>query len=271
MSKYDLLNKISIGYKTNENSDNLYTMYDINKRNNIVSNEIDDIIEHPYIKLLDSTIEPTCNKLNILLYRLNTYNEQNFLEFYLINGKFISLTYDSDKHIEDIHNALLNINGVKKMKGYTKHNNENISVVQCRNNNTYSNWVTIWDILINNHYFGEKISEYVIDFFLVNSNIANLYRNEIILYKPLISYCNIDNKYHNYIKKTNSIQYCQNKQHSIIQLHDYEENDNVRNICFVEDCDKLDYNSNENYLLERKEGNNILIFKTDNDIISYIK
>lgn len=114
MSKYDLLNKISIGYKTNENSDNLYTMYDINKRNNIVSNEIDDIIEHPYIKLLDSTIEPTCNKLNILLYRLNTYNEQNFLEFYLINGKFISLTYDSDKHIEDIHNALLNINGVKK-------------------------------------------------------------------------------------------------------------------------------------------------------------
>lgn len=156
------------------------------------------------------------------------------------------------------------------MKGYTKHNNENISVVQCRNNNTYSNWVTIWDILINNHYFERKYPNMLL-IFLVNSNIANLYRNEIILYKPLISYCNIDNKYHNYIKKTNSIQYCQNKQHSIIQLHDYEENDNVRNICFVEDCDKLDYNSNENYLLERKEGNNILMFKTDNDIISYIK
>lgn len=268
MHNNSLFKKVKIDYINEEND--LVEIHDIQEKNHCITNYLDDILEHPFIDSLESNTYP-CNGslVNLVLYRINRFNEFDFVEYYLLNGQFLSiiLSHDSKKDIESI--PLL---GKKRLKGGLMLNGENYLMIQVMNNNDNIGWITIWDVIVNESVYGEKIQQREMLFFRENNTMSNLIIKNKVVSKPIILYCLVDDKYLNYIQNTNTVQFCQDKHTNLITLGDYIENDNVRNICFVDDCDlKYDISNELNisdYIILK--GSTIKwIFKDDKKIISY--
>jgi hypothetical protein len=269
MNNTSLLKKIKIDYINEENCD--IETHDIQEKNQTDITYLDGILEHPFIDSLKSNTYPCKDSLvNLVLYRLSRFNEIDFVEYYLFNGQFISILLSSDLN-KDV--ASIPLSGKKRIKGLMTLNDENYLMVQVSKTTDSIDWITLWDILVNEAIYGEKIQQKVISFFRENNTMSNLIINKNIISKPIILYCLVDNKYMNYIQRSNSVQFCQNDNNTIeIVLGDYIENDNVRNLCFVNDCDMKAGNELNIYdYIILKGPTNKWIFKDDRRIISYTK
>jgi hypothetical protein len=228
-----------------------------------VANIDDSLLYHPFIEELDDELSNEKNTY-LIIYRINKHNEFNYIEYYLNNINCKGIT-------SVIIENLKCINGIKRIKGYVKIGNQNFTIVQIRENKKMENWVTIWDIIINKHYYGEKIDEKCILFFLNYNKLDDLYIKDKICKKPIILYCYVNDKYKNYVNKNKTIQYCQNENNILINLSEFEEGDNVRNICFLDDKEMSNDLLENDYIIERKGENYKWVIKNDKNIISFLK
>jgi hypothetical protein len=254
-------------------------MYDIKniETNGNSENLLDSIIQHPFIDNIDFNECQLLKTFYVIFYRLNKFNEFNYVEYY-INDNFLKVSLKFETKILDIYDNIVvetdkKINGVKRLKGIYDYNDNKYMFIQVRENNNTNKWVNLWDIVVANHYFGKRFDNHVIDFFINNDNVSNLKMNKQILLKPNILYCHIDEKYLSYVDKHNSIQYCQDD--SLIKLHRFNKNDNVRVICFM-NFDKFNsYGSNNENL--KKNGfiidkiNKCWIFQNEDNLLIHIK
>tara|TARA_B110000967_G_scaffold113721_1_gene116346 strand:+ start:1573 stop:2463 length:891 start_codon:yes stop_codon:yes gene_type:complete len=248
------------------------------KFNSSQYNIVDTIIQHPFIERLLLKLDDLykCReKIYIIPYKTSKYdNNDFFIEFY-INHDFFSIELMSTNNnvCKMVDNLLENLPGRKKMVGNMKFNGHQYLFVQVRDNSGLNEkWVNEWDILGNKHYFGKKIQKNVIDFFTHNSTISDLILHKRICSKPISLYTQIDESYIPYINQNQSIQYCQRKNEPLIILNEYVENDNIRIVCFVEDCD-FSTNNNElrlcDYIQIKRNKQVVWLFKNENKMVSY--
>lgn len=252
--------KLNGGAESSDLVDDKPIMYDIQYKNDSTvrpGNILDTIVQHPFmekfsINTYDSlTVDSPCReKIYLIVYRINTYNTNNVVEFYL-KTHFLSTDIDIGDNIATaVNNTLHHVTGTKRLSGYVMVGNIRHVFVQVRNNRystaslasatPSSNWLTIWDIIVNKHYFGEKIDQNVIDFFTANCEISNLILNGRLCVKPIVLYSYADKSHTEYIKKHNSIQYCQRENDMLIKLNQYKSGDNIRSVCFIEDTEFSD-------------------------------
>ena len=253
--------------------ENLDIIYEKNKKNTNILNEI---LHHPYVDNLNTNLSDINNYtcINIIPYKLSSYNDNKYIEYY-IDTNIHSLTVDENVNVNEYCiNMLNNINGRKIIKGYVINNNSLFVIVQIRNNininNNFNKWIVLYDILINNHVYGERISENIIDFFIENNNLDNLFIDNNQLLKPLIFYTIVDDSKINYVNKYNTIQYCQLDENILIHLSEYTNNDNIRCMCFINDNSELkniNQIKNTDYIVERKGDINFWIFKNEKYIL----
>ena len=293
------------GAESNELVDDKAVMYDIHYKNDSTlrpGNILDTIVQHPFMEKISTntydslTVDSPCReKIHLIVYRINTYNANNVVEFYL-KSHFLSTDIDiGDNIAAAVNNTLHHITGTKRLSGYIMIGNIRHVFVQVRNNRSSSapssNWLTIWDIIVNKHYFGEKIDQNVIDFFTANCEISNLLINRRLCIKPIVLYSFADKSHTEYIKKHNSIQYCQRENDILIKLNQYKSGDNIRSICFIEDAEFSDTygglrerdfiimnNSQKSHITgsqeqESSDNDNDIrwIFKNERNIFSHIK
>jgi len=253
--------------------------YDINYNKNMNNELFDSILRHPYMERVNKYENDGLNinkndttRIYLVIYRINIYNQVNpVVEFYILND-FLSTKSNIP---EIITHELSNITGEKHIKGTIQFNENIYSIIQTRNNDDTSNWLNIWDILVNKHYFGARICENVINFFKNHSDISNLFVGSNICIKPITLYTTVEERYYTYIKKMKSIQYCQSKRESLIYLRNFKENDNVRTICFIHDRDindSIHIIEHTDYIVKKNNKEEIeWIFKDDNKMISFVK
>lgn len=281
MSKSNKLFKW-VNYNENNNSNTYGSDSDTDDSNGYTTINKDvfsSILRHPYIEHIKENDKIDIYKTNNerkywVIYRLKTYNEVNHVvEFYVLND-FLSSTTNTD----NVDSELQSIYGDKRIKGNILFKGNRYSFVQVRNNTDTSNWLNIWDILVNKHYFGNKICDNVIDFFKGCGEVSNLMIGTTICLKPITLYTNIEERFYEYITKTKSIQYCQSETESLIHLRNFKEGDNIRTICFVDDREigdsihELEYND---YIVKNVVGEEIgeieWVFKNNNALFSFVK
>ena len=277
---------------TDNNDDDCSDSDDTNNNNNENTYILDNVIRHPYMEQLDLNLdlELDNSKNNVernylINYRINTYNMVNHLvEFYILDD-FLSSSIKNNlldsKDESCLTTDIQSIDGEKRIKGSILFKSNCYTFVQIRNNKDTSNWLNIWDILVNKHYFGKAINEHVIDFFKSHNELSNLMLKQTICLKPIVLYNCIEERFHEYIKKTKNIHYCQNKMDPFIKLHQFKETDNIRTVCFVDDvefskttsdlsykpCIIMNNNREEQYNQDQLEW----IFKTDSILFSTVK
>lgn len=278
-------NKFMNQYDSDENTQEYDTNDSIvyrNDRYNSSDNNnntiLNTILQHPYIEELSIDLDECKHNINIVLYRISHYGENITTEFYLPK-EFLSIQRTSDYELTyTLNETLCQITGMKRVNGTMLFENESYIFVQVRNNNDSRYWISIWDIIVNEHSFGEKINNKIIRFFKSNYDISTLIINKKYCLKPIVLYSNIDEQCLGYVEKNKSIQYCQREKDSLIRLHLYKEGDNVRHICFIEDDEystiysslsKKEYVKMIDDTTDRDQP--LWIFKNDNNIISYIK
>lgn len=276
-------------YDSDSESDISSDNDDNNEQSNIPSDLFSSILRHPYIEHIDE-YNDDCKDDNLdihknknerkylVIYRIKTYNEVNpVVEFYILND-FLSST----KNIDNVGTELQMIPGDKYVKGTVRFKEKKYSFIQVRNNPDTNNWLNLWDILVHKHYFGNKICDNVIDFFKEHGEVTTLMIGRNICVKPITLYTEIEERYCQYINKTKSIQYCQNKRDSLIYLRNFKEDDNIRTICFVDDSvinDSIHELEYGDYAVKKKigvEGTEEIeefewIFKNDNALFSSVK
>lgn len=233
----------------------------------------DTIIQHPYIDNInikyDDILKCSVNKrYNVIIYRINNRHELPYVEFYLDNiHSFQSILLGYINNIYDINyeiNKQIHIKkSIKKIQGVIKYNGNDYLIIQNRyetnNNYEYTNWLTIYDIIVNKHFFGEYISKHIIDFFIHNFKLSNLFISDKLVSTPIILYTYVDGKYLNYVLNNNSVMFCQNETCSYVKLRTYKKEDNVRIISFIDD---INYNDNINSI----ENNNYIMINSYNSI-----
>lgn len=253
-------------YNYQENIDMSINDY-ITSNNKISENYLDEILEHPFIYNLSKNIPNKLDNINMVCYRINTLHKYPYIEIYSKGVDFISIN-------QPIYLDNVPIHGIKRIKGYINHNNDNYVFIQIRNNIEHNNWSTLWDIIINKGVYGEKIDDNIVSFFNKYNSIFNLVKHNSIIPKPVVLYCSVHSKYLNYVSKNKSVQYCQNDDTSILKLHmEYVSGDNVRNICFVDDSEiennPKNFSNEKYYILRDLSGSLQWIFKDNHLITSY--
>ena len=298
--------KLNGGAESSDLVDDKPVMYDIQYKNDSTvrpGNILDTIVQHPFMENISTntytalTVDSPCReKIYLIVYRINTYNANNVVEFYL-KSHFLSTDIDIGDNIATaVNNTLYHVTGTKRLSGYIMVGNIRHVFVQVRNNRSSSsssaNWLTIWDIIVNKHYFGEKIDQNVIDFFTANCEISNLLINRRLCIKPIVLYSYADKSHTEYIKKHSSIQYCQRENDILIKLNQYKSGDNIRSVCFIEDTEFSDTygdlrtrdfiimnsqksltNGNQEQESNHNDNHNDIrwIFKNERNIFSHIK
>jgi hypothetical protein len=244
-------------------------------------NMIDTIVQHPFmerLKLREDDLHNCREKIYIIPYKTTKHSNEIKTEYfteYHIPGEILSTTTIPNSNCLDtlVDDKLTNLSGRKKLMGNTKFNGHQYLFVQVRDNDGFGeHWITKWDILANRHHFGEKIQQIVIDFFIHHSTVSDLILHKQICSKPISLYTMVDETYLYFIIKNQSIQYCQRDKGPLITLNKFTETDNIKAICFVEDCvfstnnrDLIDMGS-----IQIKENNKASwIFKNENEIVSY--
>ena len=259
------------GINYNEEDD---TLYDITHKDNIEHNEnlLDSIIQHPFIDSITFDKLQLVETCYCIIYRIQDFNGYSYIEYYIDNN-FLKFCFKTTYKLMDIYKDIISdinikIKGIKKFKGIYKYNNDDYVFIKVRTNTDTKNWINLWDIVVEKHYFGEKIHNNVIDFFTNNNNISDLKLNKHICLKPNILYCHIDEKYLSYVSNNKSIQYCQDD--SLIKLHEFKNHDNIRVICFMDFDDSIYIKSNNESL--QKTGfvidkiNKCWIFKNEDKL-----
>ena len=254
-------------------------MYDIKniETNGNSENLLDSIIQHPFIDNIDFNECQLLKTFYVIFYRLNKFNEFNYVEYY-INDNFLKVSLKVETKILDIYDNIVvetdkKINGVKRLKGIYDYNDNKYMFIQVRENTNTNLWLNLWDIIVSNHYFGKQINSNIIDFFINNNTISNLKVNNQIIMKPTVLYCQIDDKYLSYVDKHNSIQYCQDD--SLIKLTKFNKNENVRIICFM-NFDKFDITDSNNENLQKNgfvidKINKCWIFQNEDNLFIHVK
>lgn len=244
-------------------------------------NMIDAIVQHPFMERLELQEDDLHNcreKIYIIPYKITKYSTESKTEYFVeyhIPDEFLSTTTIPNSNCLDtlVDDTLTNMSGKKKLMGNTKFNDHQYLFVQVRGNDSLGErWITTWDILANKHHFGEKIQQNVIDFFIHYSTVSDLILYKQICPKPISLYTMVDETYLSYIIQNQSIQYCQRDNGSLITLNNFVETDNIKAICFVNDCE---FSTNHDDLInldgiQIKENNHVSwIFKNENEIVSY--
>jgi hypothetical protein len=210
---YNCHNKQSIN-KTQENSLKIYNSKFYVYQPNTIYNK--------FISKLDYKINDLeYNNIFILPYKICTHNNYSFMSYYLDNNRFY---LNDSKYLYDINqqikNTLRNLTEKFKYMGYLKSKKSIYLLVNI--NNTEIIGLTQYDIIIQKSLFDVNINNNVVEFFIKNSEIDNLYLNNKILSKPIVYYSGIDEKYTNYVKQYKNTLY--------IPLNN---KNNVRNISFT--------------------------------------
>lgn len=222
-----------------ESSQHIDQRYSINE--DVDVSLLNSIVQHPFIDGLGvnlDNISVNKHKLVLVLYRINKYNKYYFVEYYLPNGKFITpILADNENLLYNIKNILSDIPGVKRIKGTWTTNDSCYMFIQVRNNKLPPYWLVTWDILANKHLYGMSIPQNTYEIILKINKCDNLYLNNQLCIKPVVLYCNVENRHCEYVNKHNTVQYCMKEDGPLIKLHNYQDNDNVRNICFINDID----------------------------------
>jgi len=188
-------------------NDSSISMYDIKPKNETVDEHttlLDTIIQHPYVEKLSldlNKLSQCREKIHLIIYRINKYGENTTVEFYLTTD-FLSLHMTDglllSTHLND---TLCHIPGTKRIKGDIVVENNIYAFVQVRDNTDHLNWLSIWDIIVNKQYFGEKINDNVIDFFIVNCEISTLILNKKKCMSPIVLYSYTEMCHLTYISK----------------------------------------------------------------------
>jgi hypothetical protein len=274
----NLMKSINIEGKQDDETDT-NDMYDIKniETNGNSENLLDSIIQHPFIDNIDFNECQLLKTFYVIFYRLNKFNEFNYVEYY-INDNFLKVSLKVETKILDIYDNIVvetdkKINGVKRLKGIYDYNDNKYMFIQVRENTNTNLWLNLWDIIVSNHYFGKQINSNIIDFFINNNTISNLKVNNQIIMKPTVLYCQIDDKYLSYVDKHNSIQYCQDD--SLIKLTKFNKNENVRIICFM-NFDKFDITDSNNENLQKNgfvidKINKCWIFQNEDNLFIHVK
>lgn len=297
MFRYNKLLKMIDSDDDVDDVDNLIddenTTFDIQSKNGEYKTQgslLDSIIQHPFMETISIDINTTTTKrekYNIIVYRLGTYGTNKVVEFYL-SHEFLSVHLEIGDNISsNVIDALRHVAGVKRVLGQLEFDSNRYIFVQTRNNTDMSNWLNIWDIVCNKHYFGDKLSNIVVDFFTSHIELGTLIQNKRTCILPIVLYSYVDEHHLEYIRKNNSIQYCQREKDTLIRLNRYKLGDNIRTICFVEDTEFSNtYHDllNRDYILidqsneqQNNDDTNVsndnikLIFKNETRIFSHIK
>jgi hypothetical protein len=220
-----------------EETQDQYHIYSIPDKQIIENNSnlLDNIIQHPFINNITYNRFQMLKECYIIFYRINVFNKYHYVEYY-INNNFSKISLTTETTAFNIFENIIietekTIRGIKRFKGIYEHNDNQYMFIQIRENITTNMWVNLWDIVVYNHYFGERFHTEVIDFFVDNNSISNLKLNNQIILKPSVLYCRVNDMYLPYIDKHKSIQHCQDD--SLIKLTRYRKDDNVRVICFI--------------------------------------
>ncbi len=215
----------------------------------------------------------------LILYRLNFLNNIPFIEFYFKDYCFQEIKIKNEMELfESIH-----VNGKKSIMGFLDFQEREFIFVQLKNNRKYdeNNWVVLYDILINKGRFCKKFESFVIDFFLHNHKVSDIYLDKKLSIAPCVYYTRIESSFLCFLKKTNILTYYNKK--PFIELYPYFDNSNICCLCFHEDT--LCNSTNSNLILKNalfnvnnnlsavfiKEKNPYLIFKNQTNIIFFIK
>lgn len=251
--------------------------YDIS--DDVDSSLLNSIVQHPFIDELGvnlDNISTNKHKLVVVLYRINNHNKYHFVEYYLPNGEFITpILAENENLLYNIKNILSDIPGVKRIKGTWITNDYCYMFIQVRNNKLSLYWLVSWDVLANKHLYGISISQNTCEIILKINKCDNLYLNNQLCIKPVVLYCNIENRHCEYVNTHNTVQYCMKKDGPLITLHNYQPNDNVRNICFINDLN-IDINmklSDLSYLPHIIIQDGLItnwIFRSDYNIKSHV-
>lgn len=237
---------------------------------------LDTIIQHPFIENININLDIIYNcreKIHLILYKFNEYNGNYVVEFYINKDLPFILLMKNDDLTKKINDTVKHIDGLKRVTGNIKYENTNYLFVQVRNNNDYINWLTIGDITVNKHYFGDNLDENITNFFIEYMELSTLKFKRKYCIKPQILYCNISDEYINYIRKTHSIQYCQRENTPLIKLNLYNKNDNIRVLSFIKDREystNIDDLYNTDYII-MDNINPVWIFKNEKNIFPYLK
>ena len=238
---------------------------------------------HPFMNKL--SINQRKEKTFILiLYRLNFLNNKPFVEFYLNDVCFQKVNY---KNEDDLFEKI-NVNGKKNVMGTLNFQNRDFIFVQLKNNKTQNeNWVVLYDVIINKGKFCKKFDPFVIEFFLQNHKIADIYLENKLCIAPCVYYMNIDNSsVLSFIKRTNLLLY--SNKSPFLELYPYSEKNNICCLCFHDDniynssCNS-EYFKKELFSIneyDKKENSSAIfikddtprwIFKNQTDILFFIK
>lgn len=239
---------------------------------------LNSIVQHPFIDDLSVNLDKISfgkHKLILILYRINKHIESSYVEYYLPNGNFLlPILSGNENLLDDLKKTIGDLPGAKRIKGTMFVNDQCYIFVQVRNNKLPNDWLVSWDILANKHVFGENITKTTSDMFLKLHKCDDLYLNNQICIKPIVLYCNTEERYRSYVDKHKTIQYCTTEGGPLISLHGYQTNDNVRNICFVgynEITTNLSSLHDHPYITLLNESITNWIFRYDSVIISYMK
>ena len=232
----------------------------LNNSDNHISNLLNNIIQHPFIDNLpvftNNIHYKKYSKINIIFYRINYSNKIPFIEYYFENLNSFSFMDNSNyktfnKLNDDIYNYFEKfsiINGTKIIEGAIE-DNELYIIVKIKINNSnynYKNWLTIYDIVVNKHFFGINISTHIINFFIKYFNMSSLFLDGKPLIKPIILYNFISRKYLKCVENTNSLLFCNDNYNSYVKLRFFKNNDNLRAICLIDD---IEYTNDINNIL----------------------
>jgi hypothetical protein len=252
-------------------------------------NLLDDIIQHPFIEDIENidlnivSNDHYREKICLIPYRITNHDDHHFVEFnvgsdfHVLKQSILDKDKDKgkDKVYETLNNTLHHISGRKKMMGSVTFKNKHFILVQVRNSNMNfynNNWVTIWDLVVNRHVFGDSFNEEVVEFFTHHSTLSDLILQKKISSKPVALYCNIHTNYLQYVLTYQTAQYCQNDDSPLFNLTEYQHDTNVRVLCFIEDT--VSNNNKQtlvgkDYIQTNVDKTVSWIFKNEKRIVSF--
>jgi hypothetical protein len=236
--------------------------FDILEKQIIVKNIEDSLLEHPFVTSLTYNFDN--KKTKFIIYRLNNYHNYPYIEYFLND-------YEAINTESIINNYLKIISGRKIIKGNIYFNGTNYTIIQLRENANINNWVTLWDIIVYHKYYKCHIDDNTINFFIENNKIDNLFVSNKLCLKPIVLYCNINEKYRKYVEHHNSIQYCHNNDYDMLIYLNNNTNYNIRCVCFVDEEELNGTLKNKDFFIEKNNNEYYWIFKSEKNIRSYIK
>lgn len=282
MSYKKLVNNDDDAYcDSDDNIENdIQPLYNVSQTSIMNNTLLNEIVQHPYIDSLSYNLKELTkckDKQYLVVYRIHRYGWNNVVEFHLIDKFRFVEAHNHNDIFGLVRTILHDLQGIKHIKGHLNYNDEQYLFIQIRDNDETKNWMTIWDIIVNKHYFGKEINDTIVDFFAHNCEISNLIMGSsaLTLLKPIILYTNIHERYFEHVKQTRSIQYCYDKIEPLIRLRKYKQHDNVRTICFINDKEFsngfTELAKNQHVILKIENEEQYWVFKNETNIFSFVK